>query len=161
MSCYLRLNKRRWSPLEARVRVEGKVKFRGLPLLPYAELKPPVKIFYFLFKLFVGHTIYQPSNAPQDWLGGASTYWLLDSGVWVRHRGRVRRPRIRCFILATLTSCTSVSPLVVRCSLICNVSHVSMETILLELKQFDPSTLFDTMLGYCFHKAWFICFPCK
>ena len=91
-----------------------------------------------------------------------STYWLLDSGVWVRHRGRVRsRKSIRCFILAPLTSCTSVSPLVVRCSLICTVSHVSMDTILLELKQFDPSTLFDTMLGYCFHKAWFICFPCK
>ena len=44
--------------MQTRVRIEGKVKFRGLPLLPYAELKPPVKIFYFLVKLFlrfVGH----------------------------------------------------------------------------------------------------------
>ena len=43
---YLRLNKRCGSPLKARIRIEGKVKFRGFPLLPYAELKPPVKIFF-------------------------------------------------------------------------------------------------------------------
>ena len=68
---YLRLNKRCGSPLKARVRIEGKVKFRGLPLLPYAELKPPVKIFYFLFKLFlrfVGRCITSPQRTPKtDW----------------------------------------------------------------------------------------------
>ena len=120
---YLRLNKRCGSPLKAGV-------------------------------FFVGHSYYQPSKASQGRLEGASTYWLLDSGVWVRHRGRVRRrPSIRCFILAPLTSCTSVSPLVVRCSLICTVSHVPMETILLELRQYDLSMMCNTMFGCCFHKV--------